>query len=199
MNSLKRIWLFAVVASVVAVFTLMVVVVAHSDNPAPRSTAERRVKVLRRKDQKDLKPTSAEIAIADGQAKEERSLDDKIPKHLPIKVKVKADKEKQFKDLDNPYWARNFELEVKNTGIRPIYRLVLLLHLPETAIAGGNLVFSLAYGRSELTMFQDTLESAKPDDIPIKPGETYILRMLQGARLGNGLNWKTAGLSRRNS
>ena len=182
MNSLKRLWLLAVIASVVAVFALMVVVVAHSGSPARTSITERRVRVLRRQDQKDLKPTSAEIAIADGQGKEERSLDDKIPKHLPIKVKLKADKEKEFKDLDNPHWARDFELEVKNTGTRPIYRLVLLLHLPETAIANGNLVFSLAYGRSELTMFQDALESAKPDDIPIKPGETYILRMPAGGK-----------------
>ena len=177
MNSLKRIWLFAVVASVVAVFALMVVVVAHSGNPALTSTAERRVKVLRRKDQKDLKPTAEEIAIANGQAKEERSLEDKTPKHLPIKVKLKADKERQFKDLDNPYWARDLEIEVKNTGTKAIYSLVLLLLLPEADIHDGRLLFSLRYGRESLSMFQDPLETAQPNDISIKPGETYVFRI----------------------
>ena len=184
MNSLKRIWLFAVVASVVAVFALMVVVVAHSGNPALPSTAERRVKVLRRKDQKDLKPTAEEIAIANGQAKEERSLEDKTPKHLPIKVKLKADKERQFKDIDNPHWARDLEIEVKNTGTKPIYGLGLLLLLPENIINGGRQMFSIHFGRIEFSMFKEPLELAKPDDVSIKPGETSVFKIPSGQSRG---------------
>ena len=50
------------------------------------------------------------------QSTEERELEDKIPKHLPIKVKIKKEKEKAFKDLKNEKWLRDFELEITNTG-----------------------------------------------------------------------------------
>src|SRR3712207_4633634 len=46
---------------------------------------------------------------------EAKELDDKIPKHLPIKVKVK--------NLDKKNWVREVEVEVKNTGDKPIYFL----------------------------------------------------------------------------
>src|SRR5947209_4753818 len=62
---------------------------------------------------------------------EERVLEDTIPKHLPIKVKIKKEKEKAFKDLKNEKWLRDFELEVTNTGDKPIYYLGLLIVLPE--------------------------------------------------------------------
>jgi hypothetical protein len=179
MISLKRVSLFLVV-SVVASMLAFLVTTFSEDRPSAR--ANLKVRVLRLKDQGHLKPTQTEVAIAKGQSKEERSLEDKIPKHLPIKVKIRSEKEKAFKDIDNPGWARDFELEVTNTGTRPIYRLVLLLHLPEAAINSGRLVFPLTYGRRELTMFQDTLESAKPDDVPIEPGATYILRIPAGGK-----------------
>jgi hypothetical protein len=48
---------------------------------------------------------------------EERELDNTVPKHLPIKVQIKKEKEKAFKDLKNEKWVRDFELEITNTGI----------------------------------------------------------------------------------
>src|SRR5215212_9334732 len=65
------------------------------------------------------------------QSPEERELEDKIPKHLPIKVKIKKEKEKEFKDLKNDKWIRDFQLEITNTGNKPIYFLSFLLDLPE--------------------------------------------------------------------
>lgn len=50
-----------------------------------------------------------------------RSFHDLIPKHLPIKIKLKTEKEKDFLDIKNPQWLRNFVLEVRNTGHKPIY------------------------------------------------------------------------------
>src|SRR5205823_14358913 len=61
-----------------------------------------KIKVFRRKDQRTLRPSTEEIAyFRRHRAKEERDVEVKIPKHVPIKVKLKADKEKAFKDMGN--------------------------------------------------------------------------------------------------
>lgn len=102
----------------------------------------------------------------------ERELEDRIPKHLPIRVKIKKEKEKAFKDLQNEKWLRDFELEITNIGDKPIYFLSINLTLPEiTAPDGRNIAFVVHYGRSELG---DIKTKATPDDVPIKPGETYV-------------------------
>jgi hypothetical protein len=106
---------------------------------------------------------------------DERELKDTIPKHLPIKVKIKKEKEKAFKDVKNEKWLRDFELEVTNTGDKPIYFLSLAISLPEiTAPDGVGIAFPLHYGRRELG---DIETKAGPDDIPIKPGETYVFSL----------------------
>src|SRR2546423_609332 len=51
----------------------------------------------------------------------ERQLENLIPKHVPLDVKLTKEKEKAFKDLKNENWARDFELEITNTGEKPIY------------------------------------------------------------------------------
>jgi hypothetical protein len=103
------------------------------------------------------------------QAQEERELEDKIPKHLPIKVKIK--KEKAFKDLKNEKWVRDFQLEITNTGNKPIYFLSLSITLPElTAPDGKNIGLVVHYGRGQLINIEN---KATRDDIPIMPGETY--------------------------
>jgi hypothetical protein len=56
---------------------------------------------------------------------DERELEDKIPKHVPIKVKIKSEKETSFRDLANPKWIRDFELDITNTSDKPIYFLEL--------------------------------------------------------------------------
>jgi hypothetical protein len=105
---------------------------------------------------------------------EGRVLEDTIPKHLPIKVKIKKEKEQAFKDVKNEKWMRDFELEVTNTGDKPIYFLDFVVTMPEiTAPDGSNMAFPIQYGRIELGNMGS---KATPDDIPIKPGETYVLK-----------------------
>jgi hypothetical protein len=41
--------------------------------------------------------------------------------------KLKKEKEESFKDLKNEKWLREFELEVTNTGDKPIYFLYIML------------------------------------------------------------------------
>jgi hypothetical protein len=104
----------------------------------------------------------------------ERELDNQIPKHLPIKVKVKKEKEKDFKDLSNDSWMRDVEFEVTNTGDKPIYFLDFEVVLSDvTAPDGTEIAFPLIYGRVGLGSIES---KAEPDDIPIKHGETIILK-----------------------
>lgn len=119
-------------------------------------------------------PGSAQSEKAQGN--DGRQLDDLVPKHLPIKIKIKAEKEAAFKDLKNSHWARDFELEVKNTGDRPIYFLSLVFSLPEIRMPDGNLYgFSLSYGRGDFITNATTVPNEK--DVPIKPGETYVFKV----------------------
>jgi predicted membrane protein len=50
--------------------------------------------------------------------KEERKVEDKIPAHLPIKVKVK-NPDKAL-DLKNEKWLGDLEIEVTNRGSKPM-------------------------------------------------------------------------------
>jgi hypothetical protein len=108
-------------------------------------------------------------------ALQERIFENKIPAHMPIKIKIKKEKEQSFKDLKNEKWLREFELEVTNTGDKPIYYLEIVM---DTEVkfegSGPNILFSLTYGRAELG---DIVTKATSDDVPIKPGETCILRV----------------------
>jgi hypothetical protein len=81
------------------------------------------------------------------QSPKETVLEDTIPKHVPIRIKIKKEKEAAFKDLQNERWARDFELEVTNTGTKPIYSLSLLLVTNLKSAAGFRIVAPLAYGK----------------------------------------------------
>jgi len=106
-------------------------------------------------------------------AAQERILENKIPSHIPIKIKIKKEKEQSFKNLKNEKWLREFELEVTNTGDKPIYYFEITM---DTDVkfegSGPEIVFPLRYGRPELG---DIVTKATSDDVPVKPGETIIL------------------------
>ena len=114
-----------------------------------------------------LTPSSAAL--------QERAFENKIPAHIPIKIKIKKEKEESFKDLKNEKWLRELELEVTNTGDKPIYFLYIMLS-PNVKDKedGVELMYPLTYGRAELG---DIVTKASNDDIPIKPGETQILKL----------------------
>ncbi|HLM58495.1 MAG TPA: hypothetical protein VK422_20500 [Pyrinomonadaceae bacterium] len=103
----------------------------------------------------------------------ERKFVNTVPAHVPIKVKLKS--EKSFKDLKNKGWARELEIEVKNTGSKPIYFMYMVVHLPDFVLADGNPVgFQVKYGRGLLVRYETPLE---PDDKPILPGESVTLKI----------------------
>jgi hypothetical protein len=117
-------------------------------------------------------------------AKQEREVAEKIPKHLPIKAKVK--KPERLKDAENEDWLGEVELEVTNTGTKPIYHLEIVLDLPDVVAPNGlNIAWRLEYGRGELISLS---EPVRPDDVPIQPGGVVILSV-PTARVEN---WKRA-------
>lgn len=105
---------------------------------------------------------------------QERDIEDEIPKHLPINVKVK--------NLNNEKWTSDLEVEVKNTGDKPIYFLMLSLHFVDVKMENGDEIgFPFRYGRSQL---YDISNHATPDDVPIKPGETITIKAPAGLSKG---------------
>ncbi|MFY9620731.1 MAG: hypothetical protein WAM70_04570 [Pyrinomonadaceae bacterium] len=139
-----------------------------------------KAKILRSKDKLKVKPDSAETAALRKQAKgqetpEERQFEDTTPKHVPIKVKIRAEKETSFKDLANDKWLRELEIEVKNTGTKPIYFLAFVMTLPDVKGPSGNpMGHDLLYGRGGLISITEPI---RPSDIPIAQGETHVFTM----------------------
>lgn len=124
------------------------------------------------------------LMLLSSSAAQERIFENKIPDHIPIKIKIKKEKEESFKDLKNEKWLREFELEVTNTGDKPIYFLLIHLGTNVKFDGGREISYSVMYGRPELG---DILTKATSDDVPIKPGETIYLSVnVSGARL-----WET--------
>lgn len=134
-----------------------------------------RMKVLRKKDEVGLKPTKEEIAHSQEENEtNERKLENTIPKHVPIKIKIRKEKEAAFKDMKNERWARDFELEVTNTGESPIYEFYLVLITDIRAAAGYRIIAPVYYGRAELSDLKTRPEAT---DVPLRPGETTILKI----------------------
>lgn len=100
------------------------------------------------------------------QSSEERQLEYKIPTHVPIRIKIREEKEKAVKNLRNDKWLGDFEIEVTNTSTKPIYFLELWIMLPEFVANGGVVGVPLRYGRMAF-IHHDTLPL--DDDMPIKP------------------------------
>jgi hypothetical protein len=108
---------------------------------------------------------------AQGPEKEGREVVDKIPKHLPIKVKVR--KPEKLKDAGNEDWLDDIEIEVTNTGTKPIYYLSMRLDMPDVRNENG-IMYALGYKIGRVTL-ADFGEPVRPDDVPLRPGETVTL------------------------
>jgi hypothetical protein len=119
---------------------------------------------------------AAAFGLASGVAqtpeKEEREVEDKIPKRLPIKVKVKN--EQSLKDSKNKKWASELEVEVTNTGDKPIYFVNVEIEMRDVVIEGDVLVLFASYGRGRLAVPETPVEEG---DTPLMPGETATLKV----------------------
>src|SRR4051812_24475180 len=104
-----------------------------------------------------------------------REVEDRIPKHLPIKAKVK--------NLNSEKWTREVEIEVTNTGDKPIYALHFALVSHEIKSEDGHdiAVVMVHYGRWALI---DISAPLQPDDVAIQPGESHTFRISEGESRG---------------
>ena len=102
---------------------------------------------------------------------DEREFKNTVRAHVPIKVKLKN--EQSFKKKENKNWARELEVEIKNTGAKPIYYLYVGLLMPDVIAMGYPLSLGVSYGRKELAFFETPLE---PGDVPSLPGESCTLK-----------------------
>ena len=115
--------------------------------------------------------------------REEREVEGRIPAHLPIKVKVKNPE--KVKDLKNDGWLGDLEIEVKNTGDKPIYFLRLgLIFVDVRKDSGNEIGYSLVYGRGELINIENRPEEG---DIPLPPGGTHVFKLNES--YVKGWNW----------
>jgi len=82
--------------------------------------------------------------------------------------------------------SRELEFELTNTGDKPIYFLFISLRLnvaPGIEVIlddmnrEGLLGLTIEYGRAELG---DLISKPGPDDVPLKPGETYTFTIHRG-------------------
>jgi hypothetical protein len=127
-------------------------------------------------------------ASSAAQSDNERQFENKVPKHLPISIRIHPEKEKAVKDLNNNRWHHDFALEVKNTGDKPIYYLYLILEMPEIKPNGDVLTAILVYGHRSI--FDESKGIAQPEDIPLRPNETVILNL--GKRQADGWDERRA-------
>jgi hypothetical protein len=89
-------------------------------------------------------------------------------KDLPVAIQ-------EVKNLqaEEDRWFRDLQVVVKNVSDKPIYFISMHVVFPEMTSPGGNsrIGFNLLYGRRELG---DIKVLAEANDVPIKPGDTYI-------------------------
>lgn len=115
-------------------------------------------------------------STAQSPAKEERRIEATIPAHLPIRLKF--NKEEKLKDLKNEDWLGDIEIEITNTGEKPIYYLYIQLLVPDVITddqaEARTIGYPLRYGRSELVDFANPVRS---DDVPILPGQSIVIKV----------------------
>jgi hypothetical protein len=122
-----------------------------------------------------LKGVSGPISAQQSPAsQQERQIENTLPKHVPLDIKIRKEKEQAWKDLKNEKWARDFELEIKNTGEKPIYTFYLLVFFDVPTDFDTELIAPIYYGRPEIS---DPRSTPTDDDVPIKPGESMVFKI----------------------
>lgn len=136
-----------------------------------------RVRVLRRKDRKQDKPTAAEVSL--NQTEDERKLKVKEFKDMPLAIK-------EVRNLQSATWYKDLEIEVKNISSKPIYSVLAYLKFPDVnadphRVSGITMEFGL-------DKYIDIRVIGNPADPRVNPGETCVLRIDE--QYWAGLRWK---------
>lgn len=118
------------------------------------------------------------------QAPPERKLKARAFNGIPLKVKEVRNLQKEGDD-----WFRDLEIEVENISDNPIYYISLIVEFPDIAApppqvredgstpSRSTTGFWLSFGSRRLG---DVKKLATPDDIALRPGETYVFKIPDG-------------------
>jgi hypothetical protein len=93
-----------------------------------------------------------------------------------IKIKQKDHPALEIKSIRNhrrKTWVRDLEIEVTNITKQSIYFIEIDLKFPEIILDGLPVSEDFTFGRRELI---DWAERPKPEDVPLKPGESYTFK-----------------------
>src|SRR5215831_19381423 len=100
-----------------------------------------------------------------------------------------------IRNLDSDNFPYDLEIDVKNVSPKPIYFFRVNLLFPgvpgPSGGTGAILGFPLYYGRLEMISLG---ERATPDDPPLEPGETLVLRSSEGYQQGLRIYRSTASI-----
>ena len=111
-----------------------------------------------------------------------RSFENKIPPQVPLKIKIKKEKEEKALDVNNKNWFRDIEIEITNTSDKPIYFLSIDVRMPDvTSERGVVMLFPLRYGRVE---FYEHNTKPLPEDKPIAAKATYTFAFEEDNKVG---------------
>src|SRR5215210_3162956 len=110
-----------------------------------------------------------------------------VPARLPLKVVVKN--RELVADPNNDRWLRDLEVEVTNTGSKPVYFVSLLLLLPGAKMGGLQPVYKLKFGSPDLGSFTAV---ARPEDVPLAPGESAVIKVPESEAV-TWEKWKARG------
>lgn len=131
--------------------------------------------------------------------KQERTLKVHTFNRMPLKVKEIRNLQKEDEN-----WFRDLEIEVENISNKPIYYISLVIEFPDVPApppepsADGSTPtrattgFSVSYGPEGLHVVS---RLAEPNDIPLKPGETYVFKIPKSRVLGFESMNRTRNLS----
>ena len=104
-----------------------------------------------------------------GYAQNRETLENKVPKHLPIKVEILYGKRAEV--------LENAKIKVANTGRKPIYSLHFGVSTADTQWSGmKHGVSRLYFGRSELRTFGNLANGSDPS---LMPGESILFELDQ--------------------
>lgn len=100
-----------------------------------------------------------------------RTIENKVPAHVPLDIKITKEVEEKITDSSNKTWYRDLQIEITNTSEKPIYFFSLFVKMPELITeSGATMVFAIHFGRGELI---EIGTKPWPDDKPLMPKETY--------------------------
>lgn len=111
-----------------------------------------------------------------------RSFESKIPSQVPLKIKIKKEKEEKALDVNNKNWFKDIEIEVTNTSDKPIYFLSLDIVMPDVRTDRDiPTTFPLRFGRTD---FYEHNTTPIPEDPSIQPKATYTFAFEANNKIG---------------